>query len=116
MKKLLLSFAFVAFLLSANAQQRLTYQMYHQGSDSGDTTFTEVRRFANNQLKIQDLSSQVDEDVKLIPGISTDITYVDYNTDSAYYQMTFADGDAFFASFSSFVAILDVFVLPSFTR
>lgn len=89
-----------ALLLNANAQQRLTYQMYHQGSDSGDTTFTEVSRYANNQLKIQDLSSQVDEDMKLIPGISTDITYVDYNTDSAYYQMTFADGDAFFASFS----------------
>ena len=35
----------------------------------------------------------------MIPGISEDITYVNYETDSAYFQMKFADGDSYFASF-----------------
>ena len=88
-------------MLNVKAQQRLTYQMYHLGSDSGDTTFTEVQRFANNQLKIQNLPVLTDEEIsQMIPGISRDLTYIDYNTDSAYYQMSFADGDSFYASMS----------------
>ena len=102
MKKLsLLAILTFALMLNVKAQQRLTYQMYHLGSDSGDTTFTEVQRFANNQLKIQNLPVLTDEEIsQMIPGISRDLTYIDYNTDSAYYQMSFADGDSFYASMS----------------
>ena len=69
--------------------------MYSLGSNDGDTTFVEVKR-CNKQLIIQDQNSFSGE---LIPGISTDITYVDYEKDSAYYQMSYSDGDAYYSSF-----------------
>ena len=95
MRKLILSLLFVTFLLTANAQQRLVYQMYVLGSTDGDTTFVEVKR-SGNQLKIQDIN---EFDGQLIPGISTDITYVDYSQDSAFFQMSYSDGDEYFCSF-----------------
>ena len=94
-RKLFLSFIFTLFLLSASAQQRLTYQIYSLGSNNGDTTFVELYR-SGNQTKFQDVNTY---EGKLIPGISEDITYVNYETDSAYFQMKYADGDSFFASF-----------------
>ena len=94
-RKLFLSFIFTLFLLSASAQQRLIYQMYSLGHN-GDTTFVEVQR-SGNQLKIQDINTFQGN---LIPGISEDITYVDYAKDSAYFQMKYSDGDSYFASFS----------------
>ncbi len=94
-RKLFLSFLFTFILLSASAQQRLVYQMYSIGH-SGDTSFVEVERFGN-QLKIQDINTF---DGEMIPGVSEDITYVDYAKDSAYFQMKYADGDSYFASFS----------------
>ena len=93
-KKLFLSFIFTFIILSASAQQRLIYQSYSLGHD-GDTTFVEVQRFGK-QIKIQDINTF---DGKMIPGISEDITYVDYEKDSAYFQMRYADGDTYFASF-----------------
>ena len=95
MRKLILSLLFTTFLLTANAQQRLVYQMYVLGSTDGDTTFVEVKR-SGNQLKIQDIN---EFDGLLIPGISTDITYVDYSQDSAFFQMSYSDGDEYFCSF-----------------
>ncbi len=95
MKRLFLLLGFALCLLSSNAQQRLLYQMYSLGSNDGDTTFVEVKR-CNKQLIIQDQNSFSGE---LIPGISTDITYVDYEKDSAYYQMSYSDGDAYYSSF-----------------
>lgn len=95
MKKVLFSLFFAMFLLSATAQQRLVYQSYYLGSDSGDTAFTEVKRFGD-KLKIQNLNSFQGE---TIPGISEDVTYIDFAQDSAFYQMTFNDGDMYFASF-----------------
>ncbi|MBR2051520.1 MAG: DUF4412 domain-containing protein, partial [Bacteroidales bacterium] len=95
MRKLILSLFFVTFLLTANAQQRLVYQMYVLGSTDGDTTFVEVKR-SGNQLKIQDIN---EFDGQLIPGISTDITYLDYSQDSAFFQMSYSDGDEYFCSF-----------------
>ena len=86
MKRLFLLLGFALCLLSSNAQQRLLYQMYSLGSNDGDTTFVEVKR-CNKQLIIQDQNSFSGE---LIPGISTDITYVDYEKDSAYYQMSYS--------------------------
>ena len=94
-RKLFLSFIFTLFLLSASAQQRLTYQIYSLGSNNGDTTFVELQRYGQ-QTKFQDVNSFQGD---MIPGISEDITYVNYETDSAYFQMKFSDGDSYFASF-----------------
>lgn len=94
-RKLFLSFIFTLFILSASAQQRLTYQIYSLGSNNGDTTFVELQRYGQ-QTKFQDVNSFQGD---LIPGISEDITYVNYETDSAYFQMKFSDGDSYFASF-----------------
>ena len=95
MKKIILLLSFTLFILTSNAQQRLTYQMYSEGSNDGDTSFMEVKR-SGKQLLIQDIADFKGE---LIPGISTDITYVDYEKDSAYIQISFADGDAYYSSF-----------------
>ena len=94
-RKLFLSFLFTFILLTASAQQCLTYQIYSLGSNNGDTTFVELQRYGQ-QTKFQDVNSFQGD---LIPGISEDITYVNYETDSAYFQMKFADGDSYFASF-----------------
>ena len=94
-RKLFLSFILTLSFMTASAQQRLTYQMYSLGSNNGDTTFIEVKR-SGKQLRIQDVN-EFHGDV--IPGISEDITYVDYEIDSAYFQMKYDDGDSYFASF-----------------
>ena len=94
-RKLFLSFLFTFILLTASAQHRLTYQIYSLGSNNGDTAFVELQRYGK-QTKFQDVNSFQGD---LIPGISEDITYVNYETDSAYFQMKFADGDSYFASF-----------------
>lgn len=96
MKKILLLFTFITFLLLSNAQQRLVYQSYMMGSDSGDTSFIEVKRFGE-QVMIQDINTF---EGKLIPGISDDITYVDYKTNMVFSQSKFDDGDAYFSIFS----------------
>lgn len=94
-RKLFFSFIFTFVLLSANAQQRLIYQIYSLGSNNGDTTFVELDRFGQ-QTKFFDINTY---NGKLIPGISEDFTYVDYAKDSAYFQMKYADGDSYYASF-----------------
>ena len=96
MKKILLLFTFITFLLLSNAQQRLVYQSYIMGSDSGDTSFIEVKRFGE-QVMIQDINTF---EGKLIPGISDDITYVDYKTNMVFSQSKFEDGDAYYCTFS----------------
>lgn len=96
MKKILLLFTFITFLLLSNAQQRLVYQSYMMGSDSGDTSFVEVKRFGE-QIMIQDINTF---EGKLIPGISDDVTYVDYKTNKVFSQSKFEDGDAYFSTFS----------------
>lgn len=96
MKKILLLFTFITFLLLSNAQQRLVYQSYMMGSDSGDTSFIEVKRFGE-QVMIQDINTF---EGKLIPGISDDITYVDYKTNMVFSQSKFEDGDAYYCTFS----------------
>ena len=93
-RTLLLVFVFVMVFVS-NAQQRLVYQSYMLGSDSGDTTFREVKRY-KNQLKINDIQEFKG---KLIDGISTDFTFVDYDADSAYFQMNYPDGESYFYSY-----------------
>ncbi len=81
--------------ITVSAQQRLVYQSYMLGSDSGDTSFREVLRY-KNQLKINDIQ---DLDGILIQGLSTDFTFVDYDNDSAYFQMNYPDGESYFYSY-----------------
>ena len=95
MKRTLLILALVFVAMTSSAQQRLVYQSYMLGSDSGDTTFREVKRY-KNQLRINDIQEFKG---KLIDGISTDFTYVDYDADSAYYQMNYQDGESFFYAY-----------------
>lgn len=94
MKKLLLTLLLSLIILSSNAQQRLTYQIYSLGSNDGDTSFMEVKR-NGKQLKIHDV---IEFQGKLIPGIATETTYVDYEKDSAYLCMSFNDGDSYYSS------------------
>ena len=95
MKRTLILFAIICLAMTDMAQQRLVYQSYMLGSDSGDTTFREVRR-VKNQLKINDVKKF---DGILINGVSTDYTYVDYDVDSAYYQMNCSDGESYFYAY-----------------
>ena len=96
MKRTLLILTFVLIGMTAGAQQRLVYQSYMLGSDSGDTTFREVKRY-KNQLKINDIQEFRG---KLIDGVSTDFTFVDYDADSAYFQMNYPDGESYFYAYS----------------
>ena len=96
MKRTLFILAFIFAAMTAEAQQRLVYQSYVLGSDSGDTTIREIQRF-KNQLKINDIQEFKG---KLIDGVSTDYTYVDYDLDSAYYQMNYPDGESYFYAYS----------------
>lgn len=100
MKKFLFLSLFITILSLSNAQQRLIYQNYTLGANNNDTAFIEVKR-CNQQLIIKDIITNTDDNIALIPGISNDITYLDYATDSAYFQMSFADGDTFYTSFPS---------------
>ena len=95
MKRTLLISTLITLGMTAVAQQRLVYQSYMLGSDSGDTTFREVKRY-KNQLKINDIQEFKG---KLIDGISTDFTFVDYDADSAYFQMNYPDGESYFYSY-----------------
>ena len=94
MKHILLILAIFASMM-VSAQQRLVYQSYMLGSDSGDTTFREVLRY-KNQLKINDIQ---EFDGELIQGLSTDYTFVDYDADSAYFQMNYQDGESYFYAY-----------------
>ncbi|MGN0033329.1 MAG: peptide-N-glycosidase F-related protein [Candidatus Limimorpha sp.] len=94
MKYTLLFFTLFFAAFSALAQQKLVYQSYFLGSDSGDTTFRMVERF-KNQLKITDIDELPDN---LIPGMSSDIVFVDYEDDSVFVQMNFNDGESFFSA------------------
>lgn len=95
MKRTLLIMAVVFAATTAFSQQRLVYQSYMLGSNSGDTTFREVFRF-KKQLRINDIQ---EFQGKLIDGISNDFTYVDYDMDSAYFQMNYQDGESFFYAY-----------------
>ena len=96
MKRTLLILVLIILGMTAGAQQRLVYQSYMLGSDSGDTTFREVNRY-KNQLKINDIQEFKG---KLIDGVSTDFTFVDYDADSAYFQMNYPDGESYFYAYS----------------
>lgn len=95
MKRTLLILVLIFATMTASAQQRLVYQSYMLGSDSGDTTFREVLRY-KNQLKTHDIQEFEGE---LIQGLSTDHTFVDYDADSAYFQMNYQDGESYYYAY-----------------
>ena len=94
MKYTIIFFSLFLTVFSAFAQQKLVYQSYFLGSDSGDTTFRVVERF-DDQLKIYDINELPS---RLINGMSSDFVYVDYKIDSVFVQMNFNDGESFFSS------------------
>lgn len=95
MKRTLLILVLIFAAMTASAQQRLVYQSYMLGSESGDTTFREVLRY-KNQLKINDIQEFKGE---LIQGLSEDYTFVDYDADSAYFQMSYQGGESYFYAY-----------------
>lgn len=77
------------------SQQKLVYHSYLLGSESGDTTLTEVYRNAR-QLKIVAVD---DFEGVLINGVSTDYTFVDYDRDSAYIQVNYPGDESYFTAY-----------------
>lgn len=96
MRKILLFIIIISSVFSLNAQQSLVYQSYVLDSDSGDTSFVEVKRFGR-QLKIQDINTF---EGQLIPGMSEKIVYADYKANRVYNQSRFDDGDVYYCSHS----------------
>lgn len=96
MRKFLLFIIIISSVFSLNAQQSLVYQSYVLDSDSGDTSFVEVKRFGR-QLKIQDINTF---EGQLIPGMSENIVYADYKANRVYNQSRFDDGDVYYFSHS----------------
>lgn len=96
MRKILLFIIIISSVFSLNAQQSLVYQSYVLDSDSGDTSFVEVKRFGR-QLKIQDINTF---EGQLIPGMSENIVYADYKANRVYNQSRFDDGDVYYCSHS----------------
>lgn len=96
MRKILLFIIIISSVFSLNAQQSLVYQSYVLDSDSGDTSFVEVKRFGR-QLKIQDINTF---EGQLIPGMSENIVYADYKANRVYNQYRFDDGDVYYCSHS----------------
>ena len=96
MRKFLLFIIIISSVFSLNAQQSLVYQSYVLDSDSGDTSFVEVKRFGR-QLKIQDINTF---EGQLIPGMSENIVYADYKANRVYNQSRFDDGDVYYCSHS----------------
>ena len=96
MRKILLFIIIISSVFPLNAQQSLVYQSYVLDSDSGDTSFVEVKRFGR-QLKIQDINTF---EGQLIPGMSENIVYADYKANRVYNQSRFDDGDVYYCSHS----------------
>ena len=78
-----------AWLMAGTAfgQHVITYQSYMQGSDSHDTTFTQVLE-NRGQLKIVSLNNEVKHP---IPGYAETVTCVDYGMDSVFSLLQYPD-------------------------
>lgn len=73
----------------------LVYYQYSYHEGGKDTAFRYVD-LLQQQYRIW--SANEYEGKQTIPGYATANTYVDLNKDSVYYQLTFADGDAFYTA------------------
>ena len=95
-KKHLLFFAAIMLAtLTASAQYRLLYESFSDGSD-GDTSRTEVMA-TQNCLKI---SSADFAEENPIPGIAQHFTYIDYNHDTAFYQLYYSANEQYYCGLS----------------
>ena len=95
-KKHLLFFAAIMLAtLTASAQYRLLYESFTVGSD-GDTSRTEVLA-TQNCLKI---SSADPAEENPIPGIAQHFTYIDYNHDTAFYQLYYSANEQYYCGLS----------------
>ena len=93
MKPLLSFIVFLMSICSLNAQNRLIYASYHQGSQNGDTTYIEVMHH-KQQIRIKNINNNI---INPIPGLSTDLVYVDYSIDSLFSQVSYPDENFFTA-------------------
>ena len=81
-------------LCTANAQYRLLYESFTDGS--GDTSRTIVT-VSNDQLCI---SSANPEEPNPIPGIAKHYTYIDFAHDTAFYQLYYSGKEQYFTGIS----------------
>lgn len=91
MKKISITFLFISLIFILNAQYRLVYESFSIGST--DTSFIEVLVF-DNQAKISSLDPQ---NSNPIPGIAEHFTYIDYQNDTAYYQLFYSENEQYFS-------------------
>jgi hypothetical protein len=93
-KKLLLAIAMLAASITVNAQYRLLYESFTDGS--GDTSRTLVT-VTNDQLCI---ASADPEEANPIPGIAKHYTYIDFAHDTAFHQLYYTDKEQYFTGIS----------------
>jgi len=90
---------FVAAMLAAftaDAQYRLLYESFTIGGN-GDTSRTAVAVSRDNCLQI---NSADPAEENPIPGIAQHITYIDYNRDTAFYQLYYSNKEQYYCGFS----------------
>ena len=93
-KKLFLAITMLAAAITANAQYRLLYESFSDGS--GDTSRTLVT-VAGDQLRI---ASADPEEPNPIPGIAKHFTYIDFAHDTAFYQLYYSEKEQYFTGVS----------------
>ncbi len=79
---------------TADAQYRLLYESFSDGN--GDTSRTAVAVSRNNCLQI---NSADPAEENPIPGIAQHITYIDYNRDTAFYQLHYSTNEQYYYGF-----------------
>ena len=94
MKNLLLTLITLAVAFTANAQQRLLYESFTDGSSDTSRTLVTVN---NDQLCI---ASANPEEPNPIPGIAKHYTYIDYAHDTAFYQLYYTEKEQYFTGIS----------------
>ena len=94
MKKMLIGLWVLLSTQIGFAQHELTYQSYAKGVTEQDTTIVKVIENANC-LKICTVEKMLSNP---IPGYAESKTYVDYNHDSVYTILDFADGKYYSSS------------------
>lgn len=87
----------IAVSLSSFAQNGkinlLIYQSYRQGVEKQDTSYTIVQNY-NNQIAIADKPTNID---KSIPGLPKAVTYVDYDSMTAFSQLIYPENESYYA-------------------
>ena len=94
MKNLLLTLITLAVAFTANAQQRLLYESFTDGSSDTSRTLVTVN---NDQLCI---ASANPEEPNPIPGIAKHYTYIDFAHDTAFYQLYYTEKEQYFTGIS----------------